>query len=124
MLLVTSQKKIGTLSTSGPVLPYSSLTSNCSVIAAQGMLTTATLTGGMGFLIAVLFLFSAPDLDTLFSLEVSQPSVQIYAMALGKRASVFMAIIAVIGLIMVHPLPYPYRSTTDTTFPPGSVLPP
>ena len=116
MLLVTSQKKLATLSTSSPVpaLPYPPLTSNCSVIAARGMLTTATLTGTMGFLITILFLFCTPDLDTLFAINAPQPFVQIYAMALGKGPSVFMTIIAVIGMIMVYPLPYTYRSTVDT----------
>ena len=116
MLLVTSQKKLGTPSTSSSVLLYSSLTSNCSIIAARGMLTTTALSGSMGFLIAILFLFCTPDLDTLFALEAPQPFVQIYAMALGKGASVFMTVIAVIGLTMVYPFPYPCRSTIDTTF--------
>jgi len=75
-------------------------TRHANVVAARGMLTTASLTGSMGFLITILFLFCTPDLDTLFSLCAPQPFVQIYALALGKGASVFMTIIAVIGLIM------------------------
>ena len=66
------------------------------------MLTTASLTGSMGFLITILFLFCTPDLETLFSLNAPQPFVQIYALALGKGPSIFMTIIAVIGLIMVN----------------------
>ena len=69
------------------------------------MLTTAWLTGIMGFLITILFLFCIPDLDTLFALNSSQPFVQVYALALGRGPSVFMTIVAVIGLIMVNPFP-------------------
>ena len=94
-------------------LPYSSLTSNCSVIAARGMLTTPLLSGSMGFFITILFLFCTPDLSTLFALEAPQPFVQIYAMALGKGATAFMTIVAVIGLILVYPLPRPYRHFHD-----------
>ena len=53
------------------------------------------------FCLWILFLFCTPDLDTLFSLNAPQPFVQIYAMALGRGGSIFMTIIAVIGLIMV-----------------------
>ena len=55
----------------------------------------------MGFLTTLLFLFCIPDLETFFALDAPQPFVQLYALALGKGPSVFMTIIAVIGLIMV-----------------------
>ena len=86
-------------------LSYSTLIPIHSVIAARGILTSALATGIMGFLTSILFLFCTPDLDTLFSLYAPQPFVQIYAMALGKGPSVFMTIIAVLGLILVisHP---------------------
>jgi translation initiation factor 5B len=58
----------------------------------------------MGFLTTVIFLFCTPDLGTLFSLDAPQHFVQIYVMALGKGPSVFMTIIAVLGLILVNPL--------------------
>jgi hypothetical protein len=38
----------------------------------------------------------------VFALNAPQPFVQIYALALGKNASIFMTVIAVIGLIMVR----------------------
>lgn len=79
---------------------------NCSVIAGRGILTSALATGIMGFLTSILFLFCTPDLNTLFSLDAPQPFVQIYAMALGKGPSIFMTIIAVVGLILVNPLSY------------------
>ncbi|KAG1888785.1 amino acid transporter [Suillus subluteus] len=54
----------------------------------------------LGFITTILFLFCTPDLDTVFALDAPQPFVQIYALALGRKASIFMTIIAVIGLIM------------------------
>ncbi|THV00551.1 hypothetical protein K435DRAFT_818286 [Dendrothele bispora CBS 962.96] len=75
-------------------------TKNASVVAGKGILTSAIATGLLGFVTTILFLFCTPDLDTLFSLEAPQPFVQIYALALGKGPSIFMTIIAVIGLIL------------------------
>ena len=72
-----------------------------SVIAARGILSSAIATGVFGFITTILFLFCTPDLDTVFALNAPQPFVQIYALALGKKASIFMTIIAVLGLIMV-----------------------
>ncbi|KAF5346952.1 hypothetical protein D9758_010129 [Tetrapyrgos nigripes] len=77
-------------------------TKNASIVAGKGILTSAIATGVLGFITTILFLFCTPDLDTLFALEAPQPFVQIYAMALGKGPSVFMTIIAVIGLILFH----------------------
>lgn len=67
------------------------------------MLTTTFLSGTMGLLITILFLFCTPNLDTLFSFNAPQPFVQLYALALGKGPSIFMTLIAVIGLVLVHP---------------------
>ncbi|KAJ7921380.1 gamma-aminobutyric acid transporter, partial [Mycena leptocephala] len=75
-------------------------TKNASVVAGKGILTSAFATGVLGFATAILFLFCTPDLDTLFALEAPQPFVQIYALALGKGGSIFMTIIAVIGLML------------------------
>jgi len=73
-----------------------------SIIAGKGILTSAIATGVLGFLTTILFLFCIPDLDTFFALDAPQPFVQLYALALGKGPSIFMTIIAVIGLIMVR----------------------
>ena len=70
-------------------------------MAGKGILSSAAATGILGFITAILFLFCTPDLDTLFSLDAPQPFVQLYALALGKKASIFMTIIAVLGLIVV-----------------------
>ncbi|KAI0029390.1 amino acid transporter [Vararia minispora EC-137] len=75
-------------------------TKNASVIAGRGILWSAIATGVLGFATTILFLFCTPDLETVFALNAPQPFVQIYALALGKRASIFMTILAVLGLIM------------------------
>lgn len=75
-------------------------TRNASVVAAKGILTSAAATSFFGFATTILFLFCTPDLDTLFALNAPQPFVQIYALALGKGPSIFMTIIAVLGLIL------------------------
>lgn len=98
-------------------IPRPSLTSDHSVIAGRGILTSALATGIMGFLTTILFLFCTPDLDTLFSLDAPQPFVQLYAMALGKGPSVFMTIIAALGLILVSPVASFCRSVIDIAFP-------
>jgi len=74
------------------------------VVAGKGILSSALATGTLGFITAILFLFCTPDLDTLFALQAPQPFVLIYSMALGKGGSVFMTIIAVVGLILVCPV--------------------
>ena len=73
-----------------------------SIIAGKGILSSALATGILGFAATILFLFCIPELDTFFSLPAPQPFVLVYALALGKKASIFMTIIAVLGLIMVR----------------------
>src|SRR6266702_810855 len=73
-----------------------------SVVSGRGILSSAIATGVLGFITTILFLFCIPDLDTLFALDALQPFVQVYALALGKGPSIFMTIIAVLGLMMVR----------------------
>ncbi|PPQ68655.1 hypothetical protein CVT24_005386, partial [Panaeolus cyanescens] len=75
-------------------------TKNARVVAGKGILSSAIATGVLGFVTAILFLFCTPDLDVLFSLDAPQPFVLLYALALGKKGSIFMTIIAVLGLII------------------------
>lgn len=97
-ILLRKPRMPGTLLT---MTHYFPLTHPFSVIAAKGILTSAIATGLLGFITTILFLFCTPDLDTVFALDAPQPFVQIYAMALGKNASIFMTAMAVLGLIMV-----------------------
>ncbi|KAI0301930.1 gamma-aminobutyric acid transporter [Multifurca ochricompacta] len=75
-------------------------TKNASVVAGRGILSSAIATGVLGFVTTILFLFCIPDLDAFFALDAPQPFVQLYALALGKGPSIFMTIIASLGLIM------------------------
>ena len=77
-------------------------TKNARVIAAKGMLSGTILSGVLGSITTILFLFCLPDFDTLFSLGAPQPFVQVYALALGRGASAFMTAIAVVGLVLVR----------------------
>jgi translation initiation factor 5B len=87
---------------------------NNSVIAGRGIITSAIATGVLGFITTILFLFCIPDLDTFFALDAPQPFVQLYALALGKGPSIFMTIIAVIGLIMVRVASHSFPHTPAT----------
>jgi len=73
-----------------------------SITAGRGILSSALATGILGFVTTILFLFCIPELDVFFSLPAPQPFVLVYALALGKKASIFMTIIAVLGLVMVR----------------------
>lgn len=75
-------------------------TKNASVVAARGILSSAFATGILGFATTILFLFCIPDLESVFALDAPQPFVQIYALALGKGPSIFMTILAVLGLVI------------------------
>lgn len=77
-------------------------TKNASVVAGRGIISSVVATGVLGFATTILFLFCTPDLDTLFALDAPQPFVQIYALALGKGPSIFMTVIASVGLILVR----------------------
>ncbi len=77
------------------------------MVAGRGIITSAVATGVLGFATTMLFLFCTPDLDTLFALDAPQPFVQLYALALGRPGSVFMTVIASLGLILVRLLIYP-----------------
>ena len=85
---------------------------NYSVVAGRGIITSAIATGVLGFITTILFLFCIPELDAFFALDAPQPFVQLYALAFGKGPSIFMTIIAVIGLIMVRAFPPPYTVVT------------
>ncbi|KAI0043164.1 amino acid transporter [Auriscalpium vulgare] len=75
-------------------------TKNASVVAGRGILYSAFATGILGFATTILFLFCTPPLDQVFALDAPQPFVQIYALSLGKGPSIFMTVIATLGMIM------------------------
>ncbi|KAI0063074.1 amino acid transporter [Artomyces pyxidatus] len=75
-------------------------TKHANVTAGRGIITSVVATGLLGLATTILFLFCTPDLDTVFALDAPQPFVQIYALSLGKGPSIFMTVIAVVGLIL------------------------
>ena len=73
-----------------------------SIIAGRGIISSTIASGVLGLITSILFLFCIPDLDTFFALDAPQPFVQVYALAFGKGPSVFMTVIAVLGLMAVR----------------------
>ncbi|KAK2462759.1 hypothetical protein APHAL10511_005277 [Amanita phalloides] len=75
-------------------------TKNARIVAGKGLLSSAVVTGFLGFATTILYLFCIPDLDTLFKLNAPQPFVVVYDMALGRAGCIFMTIIAVLGMLL------------------------
>jgi amino acid transporter len=76
-------------------------TKNASLAAARGVFYSALASAIMGFPMLILFLFCAPDLNTLFSFNSPQPFVNLYALALGQHAHCVMNTVAILGLVLV-----------------------
>lgn len=73
-------------------------TKNAAVTAARGIFWSTVASGVGGLATIILFLFCAPDADTLFSFGSPQPFVSLYAVVLGKGGHVFMNIICIVAL--------------------------
>ncbi|KAF4634274.1 hypothetical protein G7Y89_g3831 [Cudoniella acicularis] len=73
-------------------------TKNASTTAARGIFWSTIVSGIGGFLTIILFLFCAPDADTLFSFGSPQPFVPLYAVVLGQGGHIFMNIVCVVAL--------------------------
>lgn len=73
-------------------------TKNASVNAAKGIFWSVVVSSVGGFLSIVLFLFCAPDANTLFSFGSPQPFVPLYALVLGQGGHIFMNAICIIAL--------------------------
>ncbi|CZR56112.1 related to GABA transport protein [Phialocephala subalpina] len=73
-------------------------TKNASVTAARGIFWSTIVSGIGGFATIILFLFCAPDADTLFSFGSPQPFVPLYAVVLGQGGHIFMNIVCIIAL--------------------------
>ena len=74
-------------------------TKHASSNAARGLFWSAATSAVLGFPIVILFLFCAPDADTLFTFTGPQPFVGVYAAALGQRGHIFMNIVSILGLL-------------------------
>ncbi|KAB8073273.1 amino acid/polyamine transporter I [Aspergillus leporis] len=73
-------------------------TKNASVTAARGIFWSTVVSGIGGLATIILFLFCAPDSETLFSFGSPQPFVPLYAVVLGKGGHIFMNVICVVAL--------------------------
>ncbi|KAJ6070391.1 hypothetical protein N7467_011710 [Penicillium canescens] len=73
-------------------------TKNASVTAARGIFWSTVASGFGGLATIILFLFCAPDTETLMSFGSPQPFVPLYAVVLGKGGHIFMNIICVFAL--------------------------
>lgn len=82
-------------------------TKNASVNAAKGIFWSTIYSGVLGFAAVVLFLFCAPDADTLFSYVAPQPFVPLYAVVLGRGGHIVMNVVAIVALVLVTPPLYP-----------------
>ncbi|CAG8316576.1 unnamed protein product [Penicillium nalgiovense] len=73
-------------------------TKNASVTAARGIFWSTVASGFGGLATIILFLFCAPDNDTLMGFGSPQPFVPLYAVVLGKGGHIFMNIICIFAL--------------------------
>ncbi|KOC10662.1 amino acid permease [Aspergillus flavus AF70] len=73
-------------------------TKNASITAARGIFWSTVVSGIGGLATIILFLFCAPDPDTLFSFGSPQPFVPLYAVVLGRGGHIFMNVICIVAL--------------------------
>ncbi|THC92071.1 hypothetical protein EYZ11_008452 [Aspergillus tanneri] len=73
-------------------------TKKASITAARGIFWSTIASGIGGLATIILFLFCAPNPETLFSFGSPQPFVPLYAVVLGKGGHIFMNIICVVAL--------------------------
>lgn len=73
-------------------------TKNAAVTAARGIFWSTFVSGIGGAAAIVLFLFCAPDPDTLMNFGSPQPFVPLYAVVLGKGGHIVMNVVCIIAL--------------------------
>ncbi|RDW77973.1 amino acid transporter-like protein [Coleophoma crateriformis] len=73
-------------------------TKNAAVTAARGIFWSTITSGILGVSCIILFLFTTPTPDVLFSFSAPQPFVPLYAVVFGKGGHIVMNVIAVVAL--------------------------
>ncbi|KAF5857406.1 hypothetical protein ETB97_005790 [Aspergillus alliaceus] len=73
-------------------------TKDASVNAAKGIFWSTVVSGVFGFAAVILFLFTSPPIDILFSYDAPQPFVPLYAAVLGRGGHIVMNVLAVLAL--------------------------
>ncbi|KAJ5214533.1 hypothetical protein N7449_001702 [Penicillium cf. viridicatum] len=73
-------------------------TKNAAVNAAKGIFWSTVVSGVLGFSAVILFLFTSPPIDVLFSYDAPQPFVPLYAVLLGEGGHIVMNVLSVVAL--------------------------
>ncbi|RAH42637.1 amino acid transporter [Aspergillus brunneoviolaceus CBS 621.78] len=73
-------------------------TKNASLNAAKGIFWSTVISGALGFTAVILFLFTSPPIDILFSYDAPQPFVPLYAVVLGRGGHIVMNVLSVTAL--------------------------
>ncbi|CAI7634255.1 uncharacterized protein N7487_008796 [Penicillium crustosum] len=73
-------------------------TKNAAVNAAKGIFWSTVVSGVLGFSAVILFLFTSPPIDVLFSYDAPQPFVPLYAALLGEGGHIVMNVLSVVAL--------------------------
>ncbi|CAL5871426.1 uncharacterized protein PFLUO_LOCUS5676 [Penicillium psychrofluorescens] len=73
-------------------------TKNASITAARGIFWSTVASGVGGLATIILFLFCAPDAETLLGFGSPQPFVPLYAVVLGKGGHVVMNVVCILAL--------------------------
>ncbi|KUL81485.1 hypothetical protein ZTR_09396 [Talaromyces verruculosus] len=73
-------------------------TKNAAKSAARSIFWGTVVSGVGGFIVVILFLFCAPDADTLFSFGGTQPFVPLYAVILGDGGHIVMNLVCILAL--------------------------
>ncbi|KAJ5620990.1 hypothetical protein N7510_004974 [Penicillium lagena] len=89
-------------------------TKNASITAARGIFWSTVVSGFGGLATIILFLFCAPDNNTLMEFGSPQPFVPLYAVVLGKGGHVVMNVVCILALWLVRMIPSPFLATLLT----------
>ncbi|OOG00123.1 hypothetical protein ASPCADRAFT_512644 [Aspergillus carbonarius ITEM 5010] len=73
-------------------------TKNATLNAAKGIFWSTVVSGVFGFAAVILFLFTSPPIDVLFSYDAPQPFVPLYAAVLGRGGHIVMNVLSVVAL--------------------------
>ncbi|PYH44753.1 uncharacterized protein BP01DRAFT_392394 [Aspergillus saccharolyticus JOP 1030-1] len=73
-------------------------TKNASLNAAKGIFLSTVISGVLGFSAVILFLFTSPPIEVLFSYDAPQSFVPLYAAVLGRGGHIVMNILSIVAL--------------------------
>ncbi|KAJ5501595.1 Amino acid/polyamine transporter I [Penicillium expansum] len=88
-------------------------TKNAAVNAAKGIFWSTVVSGVLGFSAVILFLFTSPPIDVLFSYDAPQPFVPLYAALLGEGGHIVMNVLSVVALWLQRPVSFSPSPVTE-----------